>query len=85
MFLSTNSGPDGLVLNYATYESAVESLAHVDDLRALRKKHPKSSLPITGPKLVMNKTPHWDDRVSSYVLPFPGYYVRWFQHVFLLS
>ncbi len=36
--LPRNSGPKGLVINYATYESAVQSLAHVNDLRKLRKQ-----------------------------------------------
>lgn len=37
-FVSLESGKNGLVLNYATYESAVQSLAHVNDLRALRRQ-----------------------------------------------
>lgn len=37
-FVDLISGSNGLVLNYATYESAVQSIAHVNDLRSLRKK-----------------------------------------------
>jgi len=36
-FFQFHSGPKGLVLNYATYESAVQSVAHVSDLRKLRR------------------------------------------------
>lgn len=38
MFLSLVSGPKGAVINYATYESAVQSIAHVEDLRKFRKQ-----------------------------------------------
>ena len=38
MFVSFNAGPAGTGINYATYESLVQSLANANELRKLRKE-----------------------------------------------
>jgi hypothetical protein len=82
MFLSLLAGPKGLVINYATFESAVQSIAHVHDLRILRRqvcrsfysiKNPRAPLPnVGGSRLKVYKHPRYESRVGKWVVPFPG-------------
>ncbi|KAJ3055220.1 hypothetical protein HK102_011395, partial [Quaeritorhiza haematococci] len=72
MFVGLNA-TKGLVINYATYESAIQSLAHVAELRKLRKQMKPVQLPYVGnKKLAVYKWPRYEPRVGRWVVPFMG-------------
>lgn len=72
LFLQMHSGKAGAAINFATYESLVESLAHVQELRKLRKDHPRPQPPRVGKKLLLFKNPRYEDKARAWVVPFPG-------------
>jgi short subunit dehydrogenase-like uncharacterized protein len=61
------TGPTGMSINFATYDSLVESLAHVKDLREFRREHPRPAVKNIGPKQTFRKSVKWDERVASWV------------------
>jgi short subunit dehydrogenase-like uncharacterized protein len=67
VFLKIKTGQSGMAINYGTYDSLIESLAHIEDLRAFRKDHPRAAVKKIGPKQVFVKSPRWEPRVSSWV------------------
>lgn len=66
------SGPLGMRINYATYESLVQSLANVESLRSFRKLYPRPAVPRLGPSSLFNKSMRWESLVGSWVVPFMG-------------
>ena len=69
-FISTKSGPAGLVVNFTTFECAVYGVGDADSLRALRKQSQRPKLNTNG-KLKIHKLPKKDPRVG-WIAIFPG-------------
>ena len=66
----------GAGFNYATWESAVMGFASAGNLRQLRRSMRKQDSAVTlkpaGPKLLSPPGLSYDERVGSWVVPFPG-------------
>ncbi|CAG8531626.1 7227_t:CDS:2 [Ambispora leptoticha] len=70
LFYHFTTGPSGTTLHYATYESAVLSIQHIDDLRKLRASVTRLRVPKIGPELKKIPNGRWEKRVNGYVTPF---------------
>ena len=58
-------------INYGTFETAVESIAHERDLRRFRKEHPRK-LNYLKPRLTKKLLPFWNEKLGKYCVVFPG-------------
>ncbi|KAJ3029146.1 UNVERIFIED_CONTAM: hypothetical protein HDU68_012915 [Siphonaria sp. JEL0065] len=73
MFINVTYGPSGACGNYATYESAVQSLANAHILRNLRKAAARQPLRILGKKLPLYGNPRYEKLFTrSWCVPFFG-------------
>ncbi|XP_011172093.2 saccharopine dehydrogenase-like oxidoreductase isoform X2 [Solenopsis invicta] len=69
---STNPEQKGSYINYATWESAVHSVGHKNELRELRKKlYSNSKLPELTPKLKSRGLVHRSDAAKGWSTPAP--------------
>ncbi|XP_018362845.1 PREDICTED: saccharopine dehydrogenase-like oxidoreductase isoform X2 [Trachymyrmex cornetzi] len=68
---SSATDKKGPLMNYATWESAVHSLAHVKEVQALRKKLYPIKLPEFTPKL-KSSILHRSDVSEGWSVPFPS-------------
>jgi len=62
----------GAAVNFATWESAVQGVAHADELRELRRKLYPTRLPSFKPHLKPRPSVHKSDLVNAWSLPFLG-------------
>jgi len=62
----------GPALNYATWESAIYSLANIHELRELRTKLYPTKLPEFTPKLKPKRIPQRSDVPEGWSVPFPS-------------
>lgn len=62
----------GAGIHYGTWESAVYSLLHADELRPLREKLFPKRLPNFTPKLLPRSLIHRSSIINKWCLPFPG-------------
>ncbi|KAJ3071800.1 hypothetical protein HDU98_004768 [Podochytrium sp. JEL0797] len=73
MFINVTHGPSGAVGNYATYESAVYSLANASVLRALRQKAARAPLATIGKKLPLYGSARFEKLFTKmWCVPFFG-------------
>ncbi|KAJ3410082.1 hypothetical protein HDV05_004107 [Chytridiales sp. JEL 0842] len=72
MYVGINSGSAGFKVNFATFESAVQGVAHIGELRKTRAmiKRPKPAQ--LGPKLTFLSKPRFDKFIQKWVVPFMG-------------
>ncbi|KAK7103671.1 saccharopine dehydrogenase-like oxidoreductase isoform X2 [Littorina saxatilis] len=71
-FLNLSPGPDGLVLNYATFESAVYGFADSGELQPLRKALFPNPLPRSAHRPPKRPTLFHSKETDKWCLPFPG-------------
>nr|XP_023023860.1 saccharopine dehydrogenase-like oxidoreductase [Leptinotarsa decemlineata] len=64
-----STGPS---VNIGTWNSAVHSLAHWDELKGLRKQLFPKKLPSYTPRLERKILPHKSNLLDGWILPFPG-------------
>ncbi|XP_044257896.1 saccharopine dehydrogenase-like oxidoreductase [Tribolium madens] len=62
----------GATLNFGTWESAVYEVGYANELRTVRRQLFPNKLPSFRPKLKLKITPHKNDLVVGWVLPFLG-------------
>ncbi|KAJ1564867.1 hypothetical protein HK405_013756, partial [Cladochytrium tenue] len=72
MMVRLLSGPSGLRVNFATYESAVHGVANAGALRDLRRRAARPPLPTLGPKLPLYPGARFAREFLSWVVPFAG-------------
>lgn len=74
--LEVQSGPKGMAIHYATYESAVHGVGSIEDLKTIRKelssKSGKFKPSTIGKPLKLSILPEFDPAVSKWIIPFPG-------------
>ncbi|EGD83292.1 hypothetical protein PTSG_12093 [Salpingoeca rosetta] len=72
-FLQIKSGEAGTKVHFATFESAVHGFASAGELRDLRRKKGKVTVPVVGRKLKRpGMLPEWREDGHGYCIPFPG-------------
>lgn len=71
-FLRFKSGPEGAVIHFTTYESAVYGFAHSGDLKLIRKQSNKERVPKATHRLRGRSVLHYNNDIEAWCLPFPG-------------
>ena len=65
VFIELHSDPKlGSAINYATYESAIESISNISKLNEIRRKSDRAIVPKYGPILKVHKKPRFDKRIG---------------------
>ncbi|XP_036611166.1 saccharopine dehydrogenase-like oxidoreductase [Trichosurus vulpecula] len=71
-FLTVNSGPEGLCIHDATWESAVHGVGDQKRLRNLRKQSNMKPVPVVGSKLKKRWPVSYCRELHEYSVPFMG-------------
>ncbi|RUS75727.1 hypothetical protein EGW08_016509 [Elysia chlorotica] len=71
-FLSIQTGPAGVGINFATYESAVHGLSNAKELVSLRKSLYPEPMPKVQHPLPKRSSLFFSDEVKKWCLPFMG-------------
>lgn len=85
-FLRFKSGPEGSVIHFTTYESAVYGFAHAGDVKKIRKQANRERLPKAAHRLPSRSVLHYNNEVDAWCFPFPGSdrsvvgRTQWFNH-----
>ncbi|GFO11052.1 saccharopine dehydrogenase-like oxidoreductase [Plakobranchus ocellatus] len=71
-YLSMQHGPQGVGINFATYESAVHGISHAKELISLRKSLYSEPMPKVENKLPKRPKLFFSEEVKKWCLPFMG-------------
>lgn len=71
-YLNLTSGPEGLVGNFATFESAVYGFAYADELKTIRRSLFTSPLPRMAHRAPQRPVIGYHEEAGKWCLPFPG-------------
>ncbi|KAL2082559.1 hypothetical protein ACEWY4_022377 [Coilia grayii] len=71
-FLTANTGPEGVCVHDATWQSAIFGFADAAKLHFLRKQFNHKSLPVVGAKLKRRGSLFYCKGIGQYAVPFMG-------------
>lgn len=70
-YIKVKAGPEGVVINYTTFESAVHGFANANELPAIRQELFPNPLPRSKHR-IEKRSPGFKDDQGAWCLPFPG-------------